>query len=160
MSFQSSKFHDSIKRKLFYICIFFCYQVIRVSMRVAALTSVTLSPTPPSRCLWLVFGSNAIKQTQTELLKLPWKMLTVPCPRCWQEAALTDEHQVQTLRIAHFWFPATGWWFLQWRLRQLSHMNIHTCKLWNCTLFYQMNFLALKWSSCCAFVWLALLPWV
>lgn len=41
------------------------------------------------RCLCLACGSNAIRQTQTKLLKVPWKMLTVHCPQCWPGAELT-----------------------------------------------------------------------
>lgn len=41
------------------------------------------------RCLCLACGSNAIRQTQTKLLKVPWKMLTVHCPQYWPGAELT-----------------------------------------------------------------------
>lgn len=64
---------------------------------VKSLTSLTLSLSISHhlrlsrlhpRCLCLACGSNAIRQTQTKLLKVPWKMLTVHCPQCWPGAAL------------------------------------------------------------------------
>lgn len=113
----------------------------------------------PPASAWTVEAMQLDKHKQSSW---SWKVLTVHCPQCWTGAAFKNIIFF-VARDSSFGIVYGSPETVESKKREKkSHTNEHS-HLWTnklCTLFHQMDFLALEWSSRRAFVWLALLLWV